>query len=172
MASLMENLIHILEKENKEYEELVKLSTKKTPSIIQGNLEELNAITDEEQIIVGRILKIEKKREETLTDIAEVINKDVESLKLTELVALLDNRPEEKRALAKVHDTLQQTLGNMVKINEHNKMLINNAMELVEFDLNLLQATTAAPQTANYNRSAFNEGDLMGQSQGGFDAKQ
>lgn len=172
VASLMENLIQLLEKENNAYEELVELSNRKTPSIIHKNLEELNAITDEEQIIVGRILQIEKSREGTLKDIAEVINKDVESLKLSELVQLLDNRPEEQRALAKIHDKLRQTMGNMVTINERNKTLINDAMELIQFDMNLLQSMNTAPQNANYNRSASNEGDFMGRKPGAFDAKQ
>lgn len=172
MASLMENLIHILNQENTEYESLIKLSKEKTPCIIKGKVDELNAITDEEQIIVGRILNIEKSREETIKDIAEVINRDVEQLKLSDLVALLSSRPEEQQALAKVHDQLQQTLKTMVMVNEQNKLLINNALELVAFDMNLTQALNTAPQTANYNKDAFNQGSYMGQSQSGFDAKQ
>ena len=51
----MENLIEVLEKESGEYENLLALSTRKTPVIVAGNLEELAKITDEEQIVVGRI---------------------------------------------------------------------------------------------------------------------
>ena len=47
MASLMENLMTILENEISEYENLVVLSTQKTPVIIQGDLHSLHQITDE-----------------------------------------------------------------------------------------------------------------------------
>ena len=43
---------------------------------------------------------------------------------------------------------------------------------MVEFEMNLLQASKAAPETANYNRGAYNAGDTMGVIDHGFDAKQ
>ena len=45
-------------------------------------------------------------------------------------------------------------------------------VELVEFDLNLLQAMKTAPQTANYNRGAYNAGNTYSAGYNGFDAKQ
>ena len=47
MASLMENLMAVLDSENAEYETLLELSRRKTPVIVAGNLEELEKITDE-----------------------------------------------------------------------------------------------------------------------------
>ena len=95
MASLMENLISVLEAEASEYEILVGLSTNKTPVIIKGDLAALQQITDEEQIVVGRIQHLEKQREEVIGDIANVINKDVKDLKLVNLIEMLRDRPEE-----------------------------------------------------------------------------
>ena len=46
MASLMENLIEVLNNESQEYDQLLELSTKKTPVLVAGNLEELARITD------------------------------------------------------------------------------------------------------------------------------
>ena len=64
MASLMENLIEVLDLESQEYENLLGLSEKKTPVIISGELDELAKITDEEQIVVGKINRLEQKRQE------------------------------------------------------------------------------------------------------------
>ena len=172
MASLMENLIQILEEENKEYQLLVDLSNKKTPAIIKGDLDNLNKITDKEQVVVNRIVNHEKNRETALKDIAEVINKDVNDLKLADIVQMLSSRPAEQQKLASVHDDLQQTLKNMVAINEHNKLLLNNALEMVEFDMNILQSLKTIPQTANDNKSAYNSGSFAAQPLGGFDTKQ
>ena len=55
---------------------------------------------------------------------------------------------------------------------EHNKELIKQSLEMVEFDLNLIHAMKSAPQTNNYTRGAYNTGAVMGRSNGGFDAKQ
>ena len=62
MASLMENLMDLLEKENSEYEKLLELSMEKTPVIIEGNVEKLEKITDDENIIVSRVNMLDKQR--------------------------------------------------------------------------------------------------------------
>ena len=62
MASLMENLMDLLEKENSEYEKLLELSMEKTPVIIEGNIEKLEKITDDENIIVSRVNMLDKQR--------------------------------------------------------------------------------------------------------------
>ena len=103
MASLIENLISVLEGEAAEYDKLLELSTRKTPVIVAGNLEELQRIT------------------EVMTDIANVMNRDVKTLKLATLVELLSQRPQESRRLAEVHDRLKNVTGSMQRVNEQNK---------------------------------------------------
>lgn len=172
MASLMENLIDVLNKECEEYESLLKLSEEKTPVIVSGDLDQLARITDEEQLVVSKINSLDKKREENFKDIANVINKDVKTLQLGDLVDILSARPEEQQRLAKVHDRLRTVVYAVRKVNEKNRELIKNALEMVEFNLNMLQAMKTAPETANYNRGAFNTGMQMGVGKAGFDAKQ
>ena len=171
MASLIENLITILEQESSEYEKLLGLSMKKTPVIVAGDLVNLQQITDEEQIVAGRINHLDGKRNEVIKDIANVMNKDVNTLKLVNLIEMLESRPQESNRLAAVHDKLKEVVGNMKRVNEHNRELIANAMELVEFDMNMIQAMKSAPETANYNKGAYSAGNLMGTDRGGFDAK-
>lgn len=172
MASLMENLIDVLSQESTEYEELLALSQKKTPVIVRGDLEELQEITDDEQNLASRISRLEKTRVEITTDIANVLNKDVDSLKLRNLIDMLDGRPAEQARLAEAHDRLQSVVRELKRTNEQNKELLANAMEMVEFELALLQAANMAPETANYTRGAYSSGSHMGVPSGGFDAKQ
>lgn len=172
MASLMENLITVLGKECIEYEGLLELSMKKTPAIVSGDLEKLQKITDEEQDVVGRISRLEKAREEVTADIANVLNKDVKALKLPALIQMLEGRPQEQKLLAASHDRLRTAVRGLQKVNEQNRELIANALELVEFDMTLLQSMKTAPETANYNAGAYSAGSTMGSYGGGFDAKQ
>ena len=88
MASLMEELLDVLGKEEKQYQELITLASEKTDAVVQGNIEHL----------------------------------------------------------------------------------LKQALEMVEFDLTLLRSTRQAPETANYDKNAYNTGDILGSS--GFDAKQ
>ena len=46
-----------------------------------------------------------------------------------------------------------------------------DALEMVEFDINMLRAMRQAPETNNYGRSAMSVGETLG-SVRGFDAKQ
>ena len=86
MASLLENLINVLDKENSEYEKLALLAGKKTSTIVKGDVENLSNITEDEQEIVGRIHMLEKQRVKVLADVANVVNRDVENLKLIDLI--------------------------------------------------------------------------------------
>ena len=172
MASLMENLMSILEEESKAYGELLELSMRKTPIIVEGDLEGLEKITDEEQMVVAKINRLDVKREEVTKDIANVLNKDVKKLKLADIIDLLSQRPIEQKRLAASHDKLKEVVGQMTRVNDQNRELIKSSLEMVEFDLNLIHSMRSAPQTANYNKGAYSSGAFMGRSSGGFDAKQ
>ena len=172
MASLMEDLISILEQEDSLYEDLLKLSMSKTPVLISGDLEALSRITEDEQEIVNKVNALDKKREEGMKDIANVLGKDVKTLKLTDLIDVLRSRPAEQNRLAEIYDKLSDTIGQMKRTNEQNRELIESSLEMVQFDMNVLQAYKAAPETANYSKNALNSGAYMGNTKGGFDAKQ
>lgn len=172
MASLMEVLIDVLEQENQEYEKLLSLSMQKTSVIVSEDLVELTRITDEEQIIVSRINHLDHKRDEAVNDIADVLNKDVDKLKIVDLIKMLAARPEEQEKLAIVFDKLKESVRGVKRVNEQNRELIRNALELVQFNMNVLQAMNKAPESANYNRGAYNTGDMIGTSHMTFDAKQ
>lgn len=172
MASLIENLISVLEQENSEYETLLGLSRQKTPIIVKGDIERLQNITDEEQNVVDRIHQLDLKREEHICDIANVINKDVEQLKLENLIQMLEKSPKEQKQLSDIYSKLRLTISQMKDVNEQNRELLATALEMVEFDLNIFQSMRSAPQTANYNRGAYSAGTVIGVGRKGFDAKQ
>ena len=172
MASLMETLIEVLEKENLEYKNLLDLSMKKTPAIVSDNIKALAEITDEEQIIVSRINHLDRQRNEAVDDIANVLNKDVTKLKIVDLIKMLEARPQEQTKLASVFDELKRNVQAVKRINEQNRELIENALEMVQFNMQIMQSMNKAPETANYNKGACNTGDVIGTTHKAFDAKQ
>ena len=171
MASLIEELIDTLNLENDEYGKLLELSTQKAAAIVARNISAIEKITDDEQIVLTTIGNLDAKRAQVTSDIADVINKDVETLKLSVLIDLLAKQPGEQKRLSQVHDRLKVTVDNVRRINESNRQLIEQSLEMVEFDINMLKAMRQAPETNNYGRGAVSVGETLG-SVRGFDAKQ
>lgn len=172
MASLIDELIDTLNREDEEYNRLIALSREKTPIIVKGDLEGLAAVTDKEQAVVSVIQKLEKDRMSSMKDIAEVTNRNADDLKLTDLIELMKGRPEEQKKLREVHDKLQQTMKTMTSVNEQNKTLLQNSLDMVQFEMQLLQSMRQAPETADYGKDAYSTGTIMGSGTKRFDAKQ
>lgn len=172
MASLMETLVDVLEKECAMYEKLLGLSSRKTSIIVKGDLKALAEITDEEQYVISDIQGLEKQRVTAMTDIANVLNMDVNSLKLTDLIKVLDKRPTDQKNLALQRDKLVTVADNVRRVNGQNQELLKSSIEMVQFEMNIIRASKTAPQTANYSRAAGTTGECLGYTSGGFDAKQ
>ncbi len=170
MASLMEDFIDILEKENGEYEHLTELSEAKRQIIIDGDVPALEDMTGREQEITSNLKNLENKREQVIKDMAIVLSKDPKELTITNMIAFLNKQPEEQKKLQTVRKKLRDTLERMADINAQNEILLQQAMEMVEFDLTLFKSLRQAPTTANYDKRANNTGDILGSR--GFDAKQ
>lgn len=169
MASLIEELINTLESENTEYVELVKISKEKTSVIIKGDVVRLNEMVALEQTHTDRLATLEKKRAEVVNDIAIVLNKDVDTLTVRHIIDLLKGQDKEQLKLADVHDRLKLTLNDMVVINNINKQLLEESLELVDFNINYINGLNQMPETANYTRGAYNSGSGVVNSR--FDAK-
>ncbi|MDE5700729.1 MAG: flagellar protein FlgN [Lachnospiraceae bacterium] len=172
MASLLENLIDVLDGENAEYEKLAELAEGKTSVIVAGDIESLGKIMEEEQEIVGRIQGMEKKRDKFLADIANVVNRDVETLKLIDLIQMLESMPDQQRKLEDVQKHLRKTIDKLRETNGKNQMLLSERLDMVNFNLDMIRAMKSAPQTANYSKDAYTNGQSLGILHGGFDAKQ
>lgn len=156
MASLIEVLINTLETENEEYTKLLEISRRKTPVIVKGDVDKLREIVAEEQIHLDKIAGLEGKRAESVKDIATVLNKDADALKVRDIIELLTGQGEIQHRLEEVHGKLKLTLNDMVAVNEINKNLIMESLEMVEFNINLVNSLMAAPEINNYTKNAYN----------------
>ncbi len=173
MPSLVDNLVQALDDECTMYEKLLGLSSRKTAIIVSGDLKALAEITDEEQCAVGDIQRLDKQRRRAMEEIATVLNKDVDSLKLTDLIEILVRKPSDQKNLALQRDRLVGVVENVRRVNSQNQELLISSLEMVKFEMNIIQSSKRAPQTANYSKDADTTGDVIGYyTSGGFDAKQ
>lgn len=170
MASLMQELLDVLGEEEKQYQNLVELNDTKREAVIEADLKELGAVTAKEQEIASVLANLANKRGGILNDMATVLGKEPKDMTINKMIGYLENQPEEQRMLTECRDRLLAAGNRMRAMNEQNQVLLNQAMEMVEFDLTLLRSMRQAPETANYDKNAYNTGELLGGS--GFDAKQ
>ena len=170
MASLMEELLEVLGEEEKEYQTLIALADVKSQAIIKADIEKLGEVTTQEQEAASTLLNLSNKRGRELDDMATVLGKDPAKMTINKMNGYLENQPEEQKKLSERRDRLLEAGTQMQRLNRQNETLLKQALEMVEFDLTLLKSMRQAPETANYNKNAYNTGDLLGSS--GFDAKQ
>lgn len=170
MASLMDDLLGVLESEEKGYRELITLAQEKRQVIINADITRLEEITEKEQVIADMLHNQELKRVGVLSDMAVVLGQNAQELTVEKMIDILSKQPEEQEKLIDCRMRLRAALDEMKKWNEQNQVLLQNALEMVEFDLTLFKSLRQAPETANYDSNAFNTGTLLGSS--GFDAKQ
>jgi len=170
LASLMEDLLDVLEKEEKQYQDLIELGLEKKQAVIKADIQTLEQITAREGDAASVLGNLAKRRTRVLNDMATVLGKEPGEITITKMIGYLEGQPKEQQQLAEIKEKLLATGNKMNTINQQNEVLLKQALEMVEFDLTLLKSMRQAPETANYNRRAYNTGDLLGG--GGFDAKQ
>jgi len=169
MASLIEELIMVLGDEEKIYSEIIPIAEKKTQIIVNNDLQSLNSITEEEQELLGKISKLEKKRQEVIRNIGIVMNKKESELNFITIIELLKGQEKEQEELRKLHDKLKRTIDILSTLNERNQMLIKQSLEMIDFDINLMQSLRTSPGVGQYNIAS--EVEMQGMKSGMFDAK-
>lgn len=170
VASLVEELVNILEEEEKLYGKLLEYGEQKKDVLVQADIPGLERITALEKEASDELLSKSNKQGRILQDIATVLGKSDEQMTVTKLIGYLDTQPDMKLKLQSAKDKLVSTAGKMQRLNKQNEILIAQAIEMTEFDITLFKSMRQAPETANYNRNAYNTGSILGS--GGFDAKQ
>lgn len=170
MASLIEELIDVLEKECTIYEGLCQVSSKKTEVIVQGDIGELQKITEQEQNVIDDVLVLEKQRQNIVKNIAVVLNQEPRNITIADIVRIMEKQPEFQKPLSELHRRLKTAVQKLQQENEWNRELLEDALEMTEFNINILQTAGQAPETANYDKKSYS-GELLGVATSQFDSK-
>ena len=160
MASLMEELLGVLEKEETEYLTLIDLADVKSQAIIKADIAKLGEVTEKEQEAASTLLNLSNKRTQVLNDMATVLGKKPEQMTINRMIGYLENQPREQQMLAERRDRLLEVGTKMQTLNHQNEALLKQAMEMVEFDLTLLKSMRQAPETLFRLREAV--GPMVG----------
>ena len=168
MASLVEELVNVLEAEKQIYTTLVGYEERKKDVLIAADVATLEEITTKEQLAGDDLIAYSNKQIQILKDIATVLGRTDGKMTVTRLISLLDTQPKVQEQLTEARDSLLTAANQMKTLSDQNAILIRQAIELNEFDMTLFKSLRQAPETANYDKSAYNTGSVLGG--GGFDA--
>jgi len=170
VASLVEELVTVLNEEEQMYRRFIEYGEKKRQILIDSDVPALEQLTGLEQTSSDELLSLSNRQIQILKDIATVIGKTEEKMTVTKLIEYLGSQPDIQTKLREARDGLLDAAGQVQELNKLNEALLKQAMELAEFDITLFRSMRQAPETANYDKNAYNTGTLLGSS--GFDAKQ
>ena len=171
MASLIEELIAVLKQEEEVYKKLLPLEEAKIKIIYEKDLTALQRITEQEQLTVETVTALEHKRDEVIVNMGIVLNRNPKTLTLKKLIGLLEQQPKEQQELAKLHDSLTAILKKLSDANIQNQSLIEQSLEMIEFNMNLIQSTRMSPGSGSYTKNAYTDESTVGRT-GMFDARQ
>ena len=105
-------------------------------------------------------------------NIGTVLNRDPKTLNVKTLTKLMAAQPDITNRLAVVYDSLNTTVKSLMSINERNRVLLEQSLEMIDFNMNLLQSMRSAPGISNYDTRGA-EQDMSGiYRKGSFDTKQ
>ena len=170
MASLVDELVSVLVEEEKIYSALLDCAERKTQILVDADIPALEQLTAQEQVKSDELLALGNKQIQLLNDIKTVLGKKEEKLTVTNLISYLGSQPQVQEKLSTARNNLIDVATKVQMKNQQNEILLRQAIELTEFDITLFKSMRQAPETANYNKNAYNTGTLLGGS--GFDAKQ
>ncbi|MCL2171348.1 MAG: flagellar protein FlgN [Defluviitaleaceae bacterium] len=143
---LMENLTGVMQI----YGELTALAQEKRGSIVANDIANIKRITQLETTAVARGAKADKERAIIIKDVCQVLGRKEESLTLTQLADIIKNQPEYE-AYAALVESLKAALADLSAANEDNRILVANALDYIEFNINAVRSAMESPG-ASYGR--------------------
>ncbi|HQA58846.1 MAG TPA: flagellar protein FlgN [Acetivibrio sp.] len=148
---LINDLIDILEKELKIYEDILEISKNKTDIIVKGKVKELENITELEQSFIAQIGKLEAAREDLVDKICSDIGKDSsKNITVTELMGYIEASQAER--LNSYKENMVSLLKEIKDKNDLNAKLIKSSIDYIDFSINIM--SNVSVEGNNYSGKA------------------
>lgn len=143
MAGMIDQLIEVLTEQHIRCEELYGLALEKKDVIVKNDVEELQKITNLENMVISQNNRLERQRITLTEDISEVLGKRGQLNELSALVDAMEGQPQQE-PLREIGIKLRDILNKLKDANEFNKVLIVNALDYVDYSLNVIRTSAQA----------------------------
>lgn len=169
MAGLIYQLIENLNNEISVFREILETSKREKEEIVKGDLDLINKSVKKLEELSSRAKRLESSRTELISDVALVLNKNKDTITISEIIESIKNQPEEHNSLSSAVSKINELLIEVKEVNEINKSLISQSLEYINYSVNVLQSTFI-DNPVNYTKEDSYPGGQQNKSF--FDTKQ
>lgn len=150
----MEKMVEILKKQLEIYQEILKISEKKTDIIVKDKVEELKELVDREEMLVGKFIPLERERLSIVKEFART--KGVAGvMKIPEICEYF---PDNKDELMRLRDSILEITNKISEKNKLNEKLVKNSLDYINFSVGLITGASTNPITySNMGQANRNE---------------
>ena len=138
---MWEQLLKVLDELIKIHEALLKLSRQKQGVLVAGEVAELEVLTKQAELLIREAGVVEAAKTETVAKLSASLNLAEQSPSLMKLRQLAEPAIAEK--LEEIEIKLNAILQEVKTVNELNTKLLQNALNFVNYNINLLTQTPA-----------------------------
>jgi len=138
----MNDLITILQEQSELYQNLLALAEEKKDAVVHDDLVSLQRISSVENALIGKNNRLEKKRTMVTKDIANVLGREPEGLTLSALAEIMHGKPEGEQ-LSAIGEKIRDCIEQLRTQQELNRQLLHNALDFVEYTLNVVRDVPA-----------------------------
>lgn len=148
MSECTKELLEIIDKQMKIYNDLLALSRNKSKVIIEGKVKELDNITKIEQGMIVEIGKLENNRIEVSSNVFRELGLQPTST-MADIADSLES--DMKNKFTSVREQIAKVLEELSSVNKHNGKLIMQSLEYIEFNINMVSGASANDNTYDAN---------------------
>jgi len=159
-ANIITELVAVLQKETKIYENILEISKNKTNIIIEGKVAELENIVKLEQMLVLQLGKLETAREELIEKISSQVDLKPSDITITKLMDYVSGGQIDD--LKNCQQNMAEVLKELNGVNDLNSRLVKNSLDYINFSINLLSGADSLG--ASYS----NNGNMAGSKKHSF----
>lgn len=150
LESIFKELIDVLDQEIDIYNNIFKLSKDKTGIIVEGNVDELEKMVQEEQKLIIKVAQMENQRDIIIYKISKNLALKADEITLSTLIDNTEGAIRDK--LKDRQQGLKKLVYELKECNNINSKLIKNSLDYIDFSINLIAA--AGSQDNNYGMDA------------------
>lgn len=148
---LISRLVTILKKEYRYYQRLNKLALGKKDSIIDNDVDKLSQLVKEDDRIITDLEELEKERILIMDKLAELYKLDPGNINYSQLIKLIPESWQEE--LVSLREDLLIIIDELHDRNQQNKVLIEEAIKINNFSLNVLMKALE-PDNQTYGKNS------------------
>lgn len=149
MSENIEELYNILSEEYELYQKLNKTASEKNEAIVENEIDDLAEVVENEDEFLKKIEELEEKRTKIIVDLAEKYDLKDDF----QYSNLINNFPEDwQDKFSEIRKKLLEVIDEIHEKNEENTMLLDEAIKLNNFSLNML-SKAVSPENGTYNKN-------------------